>query len=106
MLDKDKIKEMLERKEYDKICDYFYEKYEEILRDFLLSNGINIDEECVLVNYINIMNNKFPKYSGVMSILIDYVSNSKYDNATRINLMIDLYKLLKERLTVKRDVPF
>ena len=63
MLVEREIKELANKKEYNKIFNYFHAEYTQVLKDFLIRNDVKINESDCLINYIIKTRAFMPEYS-------------------------------------------
>ena len=52
MLVKREIEQLAEKKEYNKIFNYFHDDYTQTLKNFLIRHDVKVEENDCLINYI------------------------------------------------------
>lgn len=97
MLKKEYIKELLIKKEYEKIHKYLYFEYSEMLYNFIKNKEENYEKKTLNEQIKYIMFN-YPKYAPLMENLIEMISNDEDALIDSLNLMIDNYVILNEQL--------
>lgn len=97
MLNKEYIKEMLKDEEYDKIHEYMYYNYSDILYNFIKSKEQNF-QKSTLNKQIRHIYFGYPEYEALMENLMDILQNEEDTLIERLNSMIDYYKILVEQL--------
>ncbi len=97
MLNKEYIKEMLKDEEYDKIHEYMYYNYSDILYNFIKSKEQNF-QKSTLNKQIRHIYFSYPEYEALMENLMDILQNEEDTLIERLNSMIDYYKILVEQL--------
>lgn len=97
MLNREYIKEMLKDEEYDKIHEYMYSEYSNILYDFIKSKEPEYKKSTLNKQIRHIYFN-YSVYEPLMESLMDILSNEDDTLIERLNAMIDFYKILVEQL--------
>lgn len=97
MLKKEYIKQLLSEKEYDKIYEYLYIEYSDLLYNFIKSREESYEKK-TLNEQIRYIMFKYPKYAGLMEILIDMFSNEEDTLLDSLNNMIDNYTIIINNL--------
>lgn len=97
MLDKEYIKKLLAQNEYQKISEYLYMTYSNILEEFIKKNGGSYKKETLIVKAGRI-SREYPKYSNLMNMLLEIMLDENETLIDRLNEMIDFYPILKKNL--------
>lgn len=97
MLKKEYIKELLNEKEYEKIHEYLYFEYSEMLYNFIKKREEHYEKK-TLNEQIKYIIFNYPKYAPLMENLIDMLSDNENTLIDSLNLMIDNYKIISEQM--------
>ena len=96
LVEKD-VQSLVEKKEYDKIFNYFHTEYTGMMKDYLLRHDVKINEDDCLINYIIKARCFTPKVA-------DYtipISKGMYSETIPENIK---YELLMNSYPIVKDV--
>lgn len=99
MLDKDVIKPLLEKQEYDEILNILTQEYREILQKFFKTHNIAYTEKDTMLDLILKLKTYFPKYKGFASLLSSALFTEDMPNFDRITTLLDGYESILNQLT-------
>ena len=95
LIEKD-LNYLAEKKEYNKIFNYFHEEYTEMLKDFLKRHDVKIEETDCLINYIYKTRTFMPKYKQYTIPITNAMYNEDVPEEMKIALLLNSYKTVKK----------
>ena len=90
------LKSLAEKKEYDKIFNYFHAEYTEMLKDFLERHDVEIKETDCLINYIYKTRTFMPKYKQFTIPITNAMYNEDVPEDMKIALLLNSYRIVKK----------
>lgn len=97
MLIEKEIKELMNKKEYIKVFNYFHDEYTNIMRNFLTRHKVKLNEDDCLINYII----KTRCFAPRFAIYTVPISNAMYSETLPEKLK---YELLMNSYPIVRDI--
>lgn len=95
MLVEREIKQLADKKEYNKIFNYFHEEYTTTLKDFLIRHDVKVNEEDCLINYIVKTRVFMPKYTKYTIPITNAMYNEDYSEEMKYELLMNSYNKVK-----------
>ena len=89
------LKSLAEKKEYDKIFNYFHAEYTEMLKDFLERHDVEIKETDCLINYIYKTRTFMPKYKQFTIPITNAMYNEDVPDDMKIALLLNSYRIVR-----------
>lgn len=99
MLDKKVLIEFLNNKEYIKIIDYFSDEYKELLKNLLLKNNIEFNDNATINELFIIVEKEFPRFYGVIHIIKKSLYDEDITIQESLDNLISNYNYIKNELT-------
>ncbi|MGN1299539.1 MAG: hypothetical protein ACI4UE_06130 [Candidatus Scatovivens sp.] len=96
MLVEKEIKKLVDKKEYNKIFNYFHEEYTTILKNFLIRHEVKIKDEDCLINYIVKTRVFMPQYSKYTFFITNAMYNEDFSEEMKYELLISSYNKVKD----------
>lgn len=91
MLVEREIKELANKKEYNKIFNYFHAEYTQVLKDFLIRNDVKINESDCLINYIIKTRAFMPEYTKYTIPITKAMYNEQFTEEMKYELLMNSY---------------
>ena len=91
MLIEREIKELADKKEYNKIFNYFHEEYTETLKNFLIRHDVKVDKNDCLINYIVKTRVFMPKYAQYTIPITNAMYNEDFSEEMKYELLMNSY---------------
>ena len=89
------LKSLAEKKEYDKIFNYFHAEYTEMLKDFLERHEIETKDTDCLINYIYKTRTFMPKYKQFTIPITNAMHNEDVPDDMKIALLLNSYRIVR-----------
>lgn len=99
MIDKILIKKLLKERNYNAIIDELNKEYYSIIKDFLIKNNIQLQNNETMLDLLNILEAKFPEHKGISKVLKSTLLLEEIDDEDIINSLTENYITIKNRLT-------
>lgn len=99
MLDKNVIKPLLEKQQYDEILNILTQEYRDILQNFFKKHNIAYTEKDTMLDLILKLKTYFPEYKGFASLLSTALFAEDMDVSDRIATLLDGYENILKQLT-------
>ena len=99
MIDKILIKNLLKERNYNAIIDELNKEYYSIIKDFLIKNNIQLQNNETMLDLLNILEAKFPEHKGISKVLKSTLLLEEIDDEDIINSLTENYITIKNRLT-------
>ena len=95
LIEKD-VAELAEKKEYDKIFNYFHAEYTEMLKNFLVRHDVEIKETDCLINYIYKTRAFMPRYNQYTIPITNAMYNEDVPEDVKVALLLNSYRIVKK----------
>ncbi len=92
MLIEEKLKELVEKKEYTKVFNYFHDEYTSLLKNFLERHDVEINENDCLIDYIVKTRFFMPKYNSYTIPISNAMYNEDLSEEMKYELLMATYK--------------
>lgn len=96
MLIESKMRDLADKKEYNKVFNYFHEEYTNTLKDFLIRHEVELKEDDCLINYILKTRTFMPKYADYTIPIANAMYNEQYTEEMKYELLMSTYKTIRE----------
>ena len=91
MLVEREIKELANKKEYNKIFNYFHAEYTKILKNFLIRHDIKVNESDCLIDYIIKTRAFMPQYTKYTVPITKAMYNEQFSEEMKYELLMNSY---------------
>lgn len=95
MLIEREIKELANKKEYNKIFNYFHDEYTETLKNFLIRHDVEVKEDDCLINYIVKTRVFMPKFTKYTIPITNAMYNEDFSEEMKYELLMNSYSKVK-----------
>ena len=99
MIDKVLIDRLLKERNYNAIIDVLNKDYYSMIKDYLIKNNIQLNNNETMLDLLNILESKFPKHKGISKVLKTTLLLEEINDADIIDSLTENYITIKNRLT-------
>ena len=99
MLDKNEMVMLLREKKYKQINNNFYNSINEMVKNKLLLNNIEVDINNNLSTNNYILLENFPMFKGLTMLITEITQTETVDDIDILERYMDNYKFIREKLT-------
>ena len=101
MLNKEKIKEMFQKEQYEDILYVFKKEYKQMIVDYAKRNEIEVDEETDVEDLLVLIPQKDPNLNGCMSIITTILYAEDKTIFENLDDMLSDYNHVKKLLKIE-----
>lgn len=98
MIDKSKLKELLNQNKLNIVYEAIFNEYIDTLKDLLIRNGITIDDDITLIECITLVELKIPNSELITHIPLEAIFNESRELESRMEYAITWYDKWKENI--------
>ena len=96
MLVEKEIEDLVEKKEYVKVFNYFHDEYTDMLHDFLERHDVELKEDDCLIDYIVKTRVFMPQYRKYTIPITNAMYNEDVPDDKKFILLMNSYKSVKD----------
>lgn len=89
MINKSEINSLLDEKKYNKAFDVLYDYYTELMRKLLEKNGIEFEEDYMLIDFIRLIEKNMEKYKEPIQIISASFFDESLDVEYKVESLLD-----------------
>lgn len=103
MINKSEINMLLEEKKFNKAFDVLYDYYTELMRKIVEKNGIEFNEDDMLIDYILLIQKNLDKYQEPIQIISASFFDESLDVEYKVESLLDEMNYWEEAVRGKME---
>lgn len=98
-----KIENMINFSDYTNVLNYFHYRYTDLLKNFLISNNVEVNERDCLIDYIVKTRVFMPKYNSSTYQISNALYNENLSEKEKCDIIKNSYKDVFKTFEIKED---